>query len=142
MMNIKFKRLPNGKGLPLPSYATPGAAGIDLCAAEIEVKDGWLIISTGFAVEIPEGFEGQLRGRSGLAFKNGVLAHFGTIDSDYRGEVKVALFPRQWDDDDFPGIGDRIAQLVIAPVVRATIEESDGLSTTERGDGGFGSTGA
>lgn len=141
---VKFRRLPHGEGLPLPAYQTAGAAGMDLRAAEAFVLGSNVgsAVATGFAIEIADGYEGQLRPRSGLAFKHGiiVLNSPGTIDSDYRGEVKVLLFNLGDDPVEF-SIGDRIAQLVIAPVARAEIVEAETLSETTRGDGGFGSSG-
>lgn len=137
---LKIKRLPHGEGLPLPAYATDGAAGLDLCAAADVAFSGPTEIPTGFAVEIPDGYEGQVRGRSGLAFKHGILAHVGTIDSDYRGEVKVMLVPTA--GAILLHKGDRVAQLVISPVKRAEVQEVDELTGTARGEGGFGSTGA
>ncbi len=145
-VKIKVKVLPHGKGLDLPSYATPLSSGMDLRAA---VEDKVIIkplercvIPTGIAVEIPPGYEGQVRPRSGLALKKGitVLNAPGTIDADYRGEVKVILV-NLGQEEVIISRGDRIAQLVIAPVVRAKVEEVEDLSTTERGEGGFGSTG-
>ena len=145
-VKIKVKVLPHGKGLDLPSYATPLSSGMDLRAA---VEDKVIIkplercvIPTGIAVEIPPGYEGQVRPRSGLALKKGitVLNAPGTIDADYRGEVKVILI-NLGQEEVVINRGDRIAQLVIAPVVRAKVEEVEDLSTTERGEGGFGSTG-
>jgi dUTP pyrophosphatase len=130
----------------LPRYETSGSAGMDVCAALTEsvvVPSGERTrIPTGFALEIPEGFEAQVRPRSGLAFKQGltVLNAPGTIDSDYRGEVAVVLVNL----GDKPAVindGDRIAQLVFAPITRVQFEETDILSETKRGAGGFGSTG-
>lgn len=127
-----------------PKYATDGSAGCDLIANE----DGTVpagervLVSTGLFVAIPRGFEGQVRPRSGLAYKNGVtvLNTPGTIDSDYRGEVKVILFNHGTGPFYFKK-GDRIAQLVIMPVMRASFVRMEQLSSTERGEGGFGSTG-
>lgn len=141
---VKFRRLPHGVGLPLPAYETPGAAGMDLRAAEfvtLQPGERWAV-GTGLAIEIPPGYEGQVRPRSGLAFKRGVtvLNAPGTIDSDYRGEVCVVLVNHDRLAKHITR-GDRIAQIVIAPVVRATIVEADELSETARGAGGFGSTG-
>jgi dUTP pyrophosphatase len=141
---IAILRLPHGAGLPLPAYATAGAAGMDVVAAEaLTLAPGERhAVATGFALAIPEGFEVQVRPRSGLALKHGVtcLNTPGTIDSDYRGEVKVILANL----GDAPFViarGERIAQLVPAAVVRATLSEVDALDTTARGAGGFGSTG-
>ncbi len=143
-INIAVKRLPNGAGLSLPSYESAGAAGMDICAAESIVirSTRRAAIATGFAFAIPEGYEIQVRPRSGLAYKNGitVLNTPGTIDSDYRGEIKVILV--NLSDDDFQiNKGDRIAQIVAAPVQRANLNEVDSLDDTQRGSGGFGSTG-
>jgi dUTP pyrophosphatase len=130
----------------LPEYATGGAAGADLRArlsSPVSVPPlGRARIPTGLVLEIPEGYEGQVRPRSGLAFKHGVtvLNSPGTIDSDYRGEVSVIII--NLGNEDFTvKDGDRIAQLIIAPVCRAPFAEADGLSETDRGAGGFGSTG-
>lgn len=143
-IRIALLRLPHGEGLPLPGYATEGAAGMDVVAAEDAVipPGARAAIATGFAMAIPEGFEVQVRPRSGLALKHGItcLNTPGTIDSDYRGEVKVIL--ANLGDTPFPiARGDRIAQLVPAPVQRATLIETDTLDETARGSGGFGSTG-
>ncbi len=143
-INIAVKRLPNGAGLSIPSYESAGAAGMDICAAEsIVIRSGKrAAIATGFAFAIPEGYEIQVRPRSGLAYKNGmtVLNTPGTIDSDYRGEIKVILV--NLGDEDFQvNKGDRIAQIIAAPVQRANLNEVDNLDDTERGSGGFGSTG-
>lgn len=140
-MNVKIKIIENGK---LPEYKTVGAAGAD-CFARIEkdevIKPGKNItIPLGFAVEIPEGYEMQVRGRSGLARKNGIECFLGTIDSDYRGEV-AAILINKGDEDFVVHNGDRIAQAVIAPVVHACWDLSEELSKTKRGEGGFGSTG-
>ena len=141
---IRLRRLPNGGGLPLPAYASAGAAGMDVVAAEsLTLQPGARhAVATGFAIAIPEGFEVQVRPRSGLALKHGVtcLNTPGTIDSDYRGEVKVIL--ANLGSDPFPiQRGDRIAQLVPAVVQRASFEEVTDLDDTARGAGGFGSTG-
>jgi dUTP pyrophosphatase len=141
-------RLPHGDGLELPAYETAGSAGMDLRAAVDEDKPVELApgdrfaVPTGLVMEIPQGFEGQVRPRSGLALKSGItcLNTPGTIDSDYRGEVKVIL--ANLGTDVFTVTrGMRIAQLVIAPVVQARIVVHDSLSETVRGSGGFGSTG-
>jgi dUTP pyrophosphatase len=141
---IRLRRLPHGEGLPLPAYATAGAAGMDVVAAEaLTLAPGArAAVATGFAIAIPEGYEVQVRPRSGLAMKHGItcLNTPGTIDADYRGEVKVIL--ANLGDTPFPiAIGDRIAQLVPAPVQRATLEIVEMLDDTDRGSGGFGSTG-
>jgi dUTP pyrophosphatase len=142
--SLKFLRLPHGEGLPCPSQATAGAAGLDICAAEDVTlwDDDFKMVATGFAVAIPEGFELQVRPRSGLAAKYGVtvLNTPGTIDSDYRGEIKIILINHS--DEPFSiKRGDRIAQLVLAPVTRMPVVEVEELDTTERGTNGFGSTG-
>ena len=141
---IRLRRLPHGEGLPLPVYATAGAAGMDIVAAEdLTLAPGARhAVATGFAIAIPEGYEVQVRPRSGLALKHGItcLNTPGTIDSDYRGEVKVIL--ANLGDAPFEvRRGERIAQLVPAPVLRATLDECDLLDDTARGSGGFGSTG-
>jgi dUTP pyrophosphatase len=143
-ITIELTRLPHGEGLPLPAYATAGAAGMDVVAAEdlILAPGGRHAVATGFAIAIPEGFEVQVRPRSGLALKHGItcLNTPGTIDSDYRGEVKVIL--ANLGSDAFPiARGERIAQLVAAPVQRAVFAEVAALDDTVRGTGGFGSTG-
>ncbi|MBD8734857.1 dUTP diphosphatase [Sphingomonas sp. CFBP 13706] len=143
-IRIDLKRLPHGDGLPLPAYATAGAAGMDVVAAEpLTLAPGArAAVATGFAIAIPEGYEVQVRPRSGLALKHGVtcLNTPGTIDSDYRGEVKVIL--ANLGDAPFDiARGDRIAQLVPAAVVRASLGEVEALDDTVRGHGGFGSTG-
>src|SRR5690349_8000201 len=144
MIDIRLKRLPHGDGLPLPSYATAHAAGLDVVAAEDLTlpPGGRHAVATGFAIAIPPGYEVQVRPRSGLALKHGVtcLNTPGTIDCDYRGEVKVIL--ANLGDAAFPvRRGDRIAQLVPAPVQHAALEEVASLDETARGAGGFGSTG-
>ncbi|KQN76205.1 dUTP diphosphatase [Sphingomonas sp. Leaf62] len=144
MIPIRLRRLPHGHDLPLPGYATAGAAGMDVVAAEeVELAPGARhAVATGFAIAIPDGFEVQVRPRSGLALKNGItcLNTPGTIDSDYRGEVKVIL--ANLGDQPFRVVrGERIAQLVPAAVTRADVIEVDTLDDTARGTGGFGSTG-
>jgi len=141
---IAVQRLPHGDGLPLPGYATDGAAGLDVVAAEaLTLEPGArAAVATGFALAIPAGYEVQVRPRSGLALKHGItcLNTPGTIDSDYRGEVKVILINL----GQAPFViarGDRIAQLVPAPVQRATLDVIESLDDTARGSGGFGSTG-
>ena len=143
-IEISLMRLPNGEGLPLPSYASAGAAGLDLVSAEdLELAPGARhAVASGFAVAIPAGNADQVRPRSGLALKHGItcLNTPGTIDSDYRGEVKVILV--NLGDAPFAiARGDRIAQLVPAPVQRARFAEVASLDETERGSGGCGSTG-
>lgn len=143
-IEIRVQRLPHGADLPLPSYATAGAAGMDVVAAEALVlaPGARHAVATGFAIAIPDGYEVQVRPRSGLALKHGItcLNTPGTIDADYRGEVKVIL--ANLGSEPFPiARGDRIAQLVPAPVQRARFAETDMLDETARGSGGFGSTG-
>ncbi len=141
---IALRRLPHGEGLTLPAYATAGAAGMDVVAAEdVTLAPGERrAVATGFAIAIPEGYEVQVRPRSGLALKHGVtcLNTPGTIDEDYRGEVKVILANLGQAPFEVRR-GERIAQLVPAPVLRATLIEVDVLDATDRGEGGFGSTG-
>jgi dUTP pyrophosphatase len=145
-IEVRIRRLPHAEGLPLPAYATDGAAGADLRAAvESEMILGpgdRTVVPTGLVVEIPAGYEGQVRPRSGLAIKAGltIVNAPGTIDSDYRGELKVLMINLGSETVSI-GRGDRIAQLLIAPVTRASFVESEALSVSERGDGGFGSTG-
>lgn len=141
---VQIRRLPHGEGLDLPVYATDGAAGMDIVAAEeLTLQAGARhAVATGFALAIPHGYEIQVRPRSGLAIKHGISVPNspGTIDSDYRGEVKVILINHS--DSDFAiQRGDRIAQLVLAPVTQAQWQEVDALDDTARGAGGFGSTG-
>ena len=143
-VRIQIARLPHGEGLPLPSYATPGAAGMDIVAAEdLDLAPGQRhAVATGFRVAIPDGYEIQVRPRSGLAFKHGISVPNtpGTIDSDYRGELKVLLINHG--PDPFPiRRGERIAQLVPAVVTLAAFDEVGELDDTHRGAGGFGSTG-
>ena len=143
-ITILLNRLPHGEGLPVPGYATDGAAGMDVVAAEdtILAPGARAAIATGFAIAIPQGYEVQVRPRSGLALKHGVtcLNTPGTIDSDYRGEVKIIL--ANLGAEPFAiARGDRIAQLVPAPVQRAVLAEVAVLDDTARGSGGFGSTG-
>ncbi len=146
MVKVRVKRLPHGEGIELPSYATEHSAGFDLRAAvpkRIVLKPmDRALIPTGFIFEIPEGYEGQVRPRSGLAIKKGitVLNSPGTVDSDYRGEVKVILINLGREEVVIER-GERIAQMVIAPVSRAHLIEVEEVSATARGDGGFGSTG-
>jgi len=144
MTNIRIVRLPHGEGLPLPARATAGAAGFDLASAE----EGELapmerrLFATGFAIAIPAGYEVQLRPRSGLALREGLTLPNtpATIDSDYRGELKVALVNLGAAPVRVTR-GMRIAQLLVSRVEPATFEEVDTLPPTERGEGGFGSTG-
>ncbi|PTM97489.1 dUTP pyrophosphatase [Mycoplana dimorpha] len=145
---LKLVRLPHATGLELPAYKTAGAAGMDLRAAigegeRLVIRPGKrALVPTGFVFEIPEGYEGQVRPRSGLAFKHGItcLNTPGTIDSDYRGEVQVLLV-NLGDEKFVVERGMRIAQMVIAPVVQAAVREADIAGGTGRGAGGFGSTG-
>jgi dUTP pyrophosphatase len=143
-IHIRLQRLAHGEGLPVPAYATDGAAGMDVVAAEaLTLAAGARhAVATGFAMAIPAGYEVQVRPRSGLALKHGItcLNSPGTIDSDYRGEVKVILANLGSEPFDIAR-GDRIAQLVPAPVQRAAFSEVESLDETLRGAGGFGSTG-
>ena len=144
MITIKLTRLPHGEGLPFPGYATEGSAGLDIVTAQdLSLQPGErMAVPTGFAIEIPPGYEVQVRPRSGLALKHGItcLNTPGTIDSDYRGEVKVIL--ANLGQEIFAvRRGERIAQLVPAPVLHATFEEVERLADSSRGTGGFGSTG-
>ncbi|KZM51267.1 dUTP diphosphatase [Labrenzia sp. OB1] len=145
-ISLELKRLDHGKDLPLPAYQSDLAAGLDLLAAVGEslilAPGARALVPTGLAMALPAGFEAQVRPRSGLAAKHGVtvLNTPGTIDADYRGEVKVILI----NHGDAPfeiSRGDRIAQMVIAPVLQAHIQEVADLTDTARGTGGFGSTG-
>jgi dUTP diphosphatase len=143
---VPVQILPHGEGLPLPRYATSGSAGVDLqaaVAAPLLLRPGARVdVPTGIAIALPEGWEGQVRPRSGLALKHGVtvLNSPGTIDADYRGEIRVIL--ANLGDAPFPiARGERIAQLVIAPVSRAEWQVAAELPPTRRGAGGFGSTG-
>lgn len=144
MIVIQLQRLPHGKGLQSPSYASQGAAGLDVVAAEeLTLAPGQRrAIATGFAIAIPEGYEVQVRPRSGLALKHGItcLNTPGTIDHDYRGEVKVILANLGSEPFEVRR-GERIAQLVPAPVLKAEFVEVVELGETSRGAGGFGSTG-
>ena len=145
MIAIEIRRLSSGRELPLPAYESEGAAGMDLRAAEaITLKPRQrVLMPTGFAIALPGGFEAQVRPRSGLAVRHGitVLNAPGTIDSDYRGEIRVPLINLGEHDFDIVR-GDRIAQMVIAPVIRARWTETAALSETARGVGGFGSSGS
>ncbi|WP_116091700.1 dUTP diphosphatase [Sphingomonas crusticola] len=143
-IEIRLKRLPHGEGLPLPSYATEHAAGMDVVAGESLILEpgARFAVATGFAIAIPVGYEVQVRPRSGLALKHGItcLNTPGTIDADYRGEVKVIL--ANLGSEPFAiARGERIAQLVPAAVQRARFTEVAELDETARGQGGFGSTG-
>lgn len=142
-VNVKVRA---ESGAVIPEYKTSGAAGADVCALLTEsivlAPGKRALVPTGLYFEIPEGYEIQVRPRSGLAFKNGVtvLNTPGTIDSDYRGELKVILI-NLGETDFVVNSGDRIAQIILAPVTRASFLAADNLSETERGSGGFGSTG-
>lgn len=145
-MKLAIRKLPHAQDLPLPSYASEGAAGLDLMAAipsDIIIEAGHrFTVPTGIEIALPEGHEGQIRPRSGLAMRHGltVLNAPGTIDADYRGEVKVLLINLGQEKLRIAR-GDRIAQLVIAPVTRAGVVEVQKLDDTKRGPEGFGSTG-
>jgi dUTP pyrophosphatase len=147
-LNVPFTRLPHAIGLPAPAYETEGAAGVDLIAALPDTEPlliaprGWAAIPTGLVFEIPHGFQGEVRPRSGLALRHAVtvLNAPGTIDSDYRGEVRVLLV--NFGPEPFTVTrGMRVAQLVFTPALRANIYSVETLSATARGEGGFGSTG-
>lgn len=148
MTIVRFRTLPHGMGLPAPSYRSPFAAGLDLAAAieegaTLELLPGErALVPTGIALELPEGFEAQVRPRSGLAQRHGitVLNSPGTIDADYRGEILVLLINHGKETFSIAR-GERVAQLVIAPVAAVTLEQAENLSITERNTGGFGSTG-
>lgn len=143
-VTVRVKRLPHGEDLDLPAYATGGAAGMDVLAAEdVTIAPGERhAVATGLSVAIPPGYEIQVRPRSGLALKHGIGVPNtpGTIDSDYRGELKVILI-NHGSEPFAVARGDRVAQLVLAPVTRGAWEEVDDLDDTARGSGGFGSTG-
>jgi dUTP pyrophosphatase len=144
VIDIELQWLPHGEGLPAPAYATDGAAGLDVVAAEdLTLAPGQRhAVATGFSIAIPEGYEVQVRPRSGLALKHGItcLNTPGTIDHDYRGEVKVILANLGSEPFEVRR-GERIAQLVPAAVTRAKFREVVNLGDTQRGAGGFGSTG-
>lgn len=147
-ISVNVERLPHGADLPLPAYASAHAAGLDLMAALpadaplVLAPGDWAAVPTGLAIALPEGFEAQVRPRSGLAFKSGVtvLNAPGTVDADYRGEVKVLLVNHGRDPFEVTR-GMRIAQMVVAPVTRIKLAEIGKLEETARGVGGFGSTG-
>ncbi|PAU95830.1 dUTP diphosphatase [Aliifodinibius salipaludis] len=145
-MKIQFKKLPHAEDLPLPSYESEYAAGMDIRAAldePITLQSGERqLIPSGLKMAMPQGYEAQMRPRSGLAYRNGItmLNTPGTIDADYRGELKM-LAVNLGDEEFTINHGDRIAQMVIAPVIQAEVNEVEALSETDRGDGGFGSTG-
>ncbi|HEX3464266.1 MAG TPA: dUTP diphosphatase [Candidatus Elarobacter sp.] len=143
---VAVVRLSEGEGLPLPAYMTEGAAGADVVAAVVQdlvlAPGERALVPTGFALEVPDGLEVQIRPRSGLAVKHGVtlLNSPGTIDSDYRGPVGVVLVNLGREPFTVRR-GERIAQLIVAPVVRAAFREAEALGASARGEGGFGSTG-
>ncbi|WP_332923246.1 dUTP diphosphatase [Candidatus Puniceispirillum sp.] len=145
-LSLDICRLPHAKDIPLPAYASDGAAGLDLCAANdtpIRLESGdRVLVPTGFAIKLPALHEAQIRPRSGLAAKHGVTVANapGTIDSDYRGEIKIILI-NLGSDAFIIERGMRIAQMVIAPVIQSQLREVDSLDTTSRGADGFGSTG-
>ena len=149
MVKVAIRQLEHAKGLPLPHYATPGAAGLDLSAAigeneKITLKPGKrALVPTGLQIHLPEGYEAQVRPRSGLALKNGIalVNAPGTIDADYRGEIGVILVNLGEGDFEITR-GLRIAQMVIAPVSRVDLIAVDSVEASERGVGGFGSTGS
>ena len=146
-ITINVKRLPHAEGLALPAYQSAGAAGMDVMAALAEpvylAPGARAAIPTGLSISVPAGYEAQIRPRSGLAFRHGltVVNAPGTIDSDYRGEIKILLI-NLGDETIEISHGMRIAQMVIAPVIQASLQEGDSLSDTDRGAGGFGSTGS
>jgi dUTP pyrophosphatase len=145
-LRIQVTRLRGARDLPLPSPATPGAAGFDLHAAVSEVLDvapqQRVLVPTGLAIAVPDGYEAQVRPRSGLALRHGIVLPNapGTIDSDYRGEIRIIVM-NAGTEPFLIRRGDRIAQLVVAPVVRAEWVEVEALEDTARGHGGFGHTG-
>ncbi|MDG2335651.1 MAG: dUTP diphosphatase [Myxococcota bacterium] len=145
-VQVRLLRQPGAEGLPLPEPATAGSAGVDLRAAiqaDIVIRPGErVLVPSGFAIELPPGYEAQVRPRSGLALRHGITLPNapGTIDSDYRGEIKVILM-NLGDGDFVVSRGERIAQLVVAPVSSVAWTEVEALDETERGDGGFGHTG-
>jgi dUTP pyrophosphatase len=145
-VRVALRRLPEGDGLPLPAYMSELASGADLCAAvreELTLLPGArALVPTGFAIALPPGFEAQIRPRSGLALRSGItcLNAPGTIDADYRGPVNVIL-ANLGNEPVVIRRGDRIAQMIVAPVVQADFQEVDALVESARGEGGFGSTG-
>lgn len=145
-IEIKIKRVNNNKDLPLPGYESSGASGMDIRAAvteELMLEPGDIkLIPTGLAISVPEGYEAQIRPRSGLALKYGIgiVNSPGTIDSDYRGEIRIIMI--NWGRKDFEiKRGDRIAQMIISKVYRAEVSEAGDLDDTKRGEGGFGHSG-
>lgn len=145
-LRIEIRRLPHAADLPLPSYATASAAGLDLCAAvdkDVVIAPGdRAAVPTGYMIALPDGYEAQVRPRSGLALKHGITLPNspGTIDADYRGEIAVIVLNAGRESFTVTR-GMRIAQMVVAPVTRVAWREVDALSDTARGSGGFGSTG-
>ncbi len=143
---VRVVRLPHAKDLPLPSYETEHAAGMDVRAALDERVTIWpgkrALVPTGLKIELPVGYEAQIRPRSGLAIRDGItlVNSPGTIDADYRGEVKVIMI-NHGDQEFHVNHGDRIAQMIIAPVTRVHMQAAEELNESERGEGGFGSTG-
>ena len=144
MVRVLIVRSGRAKDFPLPEYATPASAGVDLRASEARVipPGSRALVPTGLRIALPEGYEAQVRPRSGLALKHGVTLPNspGTIDADYRGEIGVILM-NLGQEPFVVEPGDRIAQMVVAPVVRVAWSEAEALDATERGEGGFGSTG-
>ena len=144
MVRVLIARSGRAKDFPLPEYATPASAGVDLRASEARVipPGGRALVPTGLRIALPEGYEAQVRPRSGLALKHGVTLPNspGTIDADYRGEIGVILM-NLGQEPFVVEPGDRIAQMVVAPVARVAWSEAEVLDATERGEGGFGSTG-
>jgi len=147
-LQVLIKRLPHGRGLKLPFYATPDSAGVDLRAAlpedePLTLAPGQIaLVPTGIAVAIPSGYEGQVRPRSGLATRHGIslINAPGTVDADYRGELKCSVINLGAEPYTIRR-GDRISQMIISPVLQAELTEVEELPLTERGAGGFGSTG-
>ena len=144
MVRVLIARSGRAKDFPLPEYATPASAGVDLRASEARVipPGGRALVPTGLRIALPEGYEAQVRPRSGLALRHGVTLPNspGTIDADYRGEIGVILM-NLGQEPFIVEPGDRIAQMVVAPVARVAWSEAEALDATERGEGGFGSTG-
>ena len=147
-MKFELKVLNNGKDLPIPKYQTNQAAGMDIYSANPEKEEirippsEYKLIPTGISIGLPEGYEAQIRPRSGLAAKHGitVLNTPGTIDSDYRGEIKIILF-NHGKEEFIINNNDRVAQMILMPIIKAELEEVEDLPKTFRGSGGFGSTG-
>lgn len=144
MVRVLIARSGRAKDFPLPEYATPASAGVDLRASDgcVIPPGGRALVPTGLRIALPEGYEAQVRPRSGLALKHGVTLPNspGTIDADYRGEIGVILM-NLGQEPFIVEPGDRIAQMVVAPVARVAWSEAEALDATERGEGGFGSTG-